>query len=78
MVTASRVVPLQKLVWDGQAGGLTSDLPTIDEVSVDIAWTVPAVSCRLQVACALYRMCRQGEKDATVVVLSKLDSTSYR
>lgn len=58
MVTASRVVPLQKLVWDGQAGGAISDLPTIDEVSVDIAWTVPTVSRRLQVVCRLYRMCR--------------------
>lgn len=35
-VTPSRVVPLQKLVWDGEAGGAASDLPTIDEVSVDV------------------------------------------
>lgn len=31
-VTASKVVRLQKLVWDGSAGGATSDMPTIHEV----------------------------------------------
>lgn len=31
-VTASEVVQLQKLVWDGSSGGATSDMPTIHEV----------------------------------------------
>ncbi|CAM9185098.1 unnamed protein product [Ascophyllum nodosum] len=37
MVTASKVVPLHQLVWDGQHGGVTSDLPTIDEVRATVA-----------------------------------------
>ena len=31
-VTASKVLPLLELVWDGKAGGVVFDMPTIDEV----------------------------------------------
>lgn len=31
-VTASQVIPLLELVWDGKAGGIVYDMPTIDEV----------------------------------------------
>lgn len=33
-VTPTQVVRLQEMVWDGQAGGATSDMPTIHEVHV--------------------------------------------
>lgn len=36
-VTASQVLPLQKLVWDGKAGGIVFDMPTIDEVRAKVA-----------------------------------------
>eukprot|EP00752_Nemacystus_decipiens_P007286 g6520.t1 len=36
-VTPSRVVQLQQLVWDGQAGGATSSMPTIHEVRDTVA-----------------------------------------
>ncbi|CAM9831420.1 unnamed protein product [Scytosiphon promiscuus] len=36
-VTASEVIGLQKLVWDGSAGGATSDMPTIHEVREKVA-----------------------------------------
>lgn len=31
-VTPTRVIQLQRLIWDGQAGGATSSMPTIHEV----------------------------------------------
>ncbi|CAM9899441.1 unnamed protein product [Pylaiella littoralis] len=36
-VTASQVIRLQKLVWDGQAGGVTSEMPSIHEVRATVA-----------------------------------------
>ncbi|CAM9533896.1 unnamed protein product [Ectocarpus sp. 8 AP-2014] len=36
-VTPTQVVRLQEMVWDGQAGGATSDMPTIHEVRATVA-----------------------------------------